>query len=418
MVCGGIRGWIPLVYRVFVRCRPIRIHPSESDATNRAAYDARDDERRQQMTDPQLDVRTITTAQTTATQVVGPDDGPTLIINLDSANTIYLHNGDSFTTTDQSGVFPLAPNQGMVIDPSSAPGLSLYALTVPGAPANLGIVPGGVHFFLPTSKLTIPTGATTGERIVIDGTNGTITMYNASNQVTGLWSADDQSIRIGTATSYIKLIKPAANVSEILFNPDTANYSDGSISATVSSLTNIADIQMISPVSNQAGAQAANFSISSSQPAALNPNSIPTAGNTGDLTTSGFLHEGGAATGPQSGNVTLGAAPSGDITLATCQITADGFSTYKVTASWDGVTTGGTQTNNHYIFRIMRGASIVWSSRQGATPNNTTQCGGSMVMPDTPPAGTQTYKLTANHDVGTDSSVAVTPAMIMVEGFQ
>lgn len=40
------------------------------------------------------------------------------------------------------------------------------------------------------STLVIPTGATTGARVVIDGTTGLISVYNSSNQLVGQWGGN------------------------------------------------------------------------------------------------------------------------------------------------------------------------------------------------------------------------------------
>ena len=69
--------------------------------------------------------------------------------------------------------------------------------------------------------IVIPGGATTGERIVIDGINGTITMYNAADQITGQWSATGQTFTIyGTDGSYAQLSAVGGHTDLFLQPPD------------------------------------------------------------------------------------------------------------------------------------------------------------------------------------------------------
>lgn len=374
------------------------------------------------MSAPNLDVLPISASGPSGTLVVGPDDGPTLIINLDQNNTVFLHNGVSFTTVDQSGIFPLAPNQSLVIDPSTSEGLSVYAITVSGQTANLGVVPGGTHFFQPTSKLTIPTGATTGERIEIDGTNGTITMFDNSNNITGQWSATSQSIYVGNpAQNYAKLAQKAG-LSGLYLNPNPATLTEGGIFTTYSSLSGKSTLQIDAP--DSAGGTQGSIFLQSGD--ASNPPVLFTSSGT-SVDSNMFTYNAGNDYNPAAGNVTLGAAPSGDVFVASATFTVEANRSYKITAAWDGITTGGTQTNNHYIVRLKRGNSggtIIMSQRYSATNINQSDNGGIIIAPpDTPftgpgATGTATYTLTINHDVGTDSSVVITPAFVMAEGWQ
>lgn len=73
-------------------------------------------------------------------------------------------------------------------------------------------------------SLTIPTGATSGARIVIDGNAGTISVYNASNQLVTLIGGSDGSLTVFGSTVFAKLVSGAIQLGQIVNGaPDTAN---------------------------------------------------------------------------------------------------------------------------------------------------------------------------------------------------
>lgn len=196
--------------------------------------------------------------------LVEEEAGPTLVTNLDSSITVYLHTGHGFASSDQSGLFPLAPGSTVVIDND----VPTYGTCQPGLSANVGIIPGGVHFFAPTSRITIPTGATTGRRIVIDGTAGTITMYSTANNVTGVWSASGQSFTLykdGNLHSYMVLQNSGSFGPEIHFNADSTLFTDSVLSGSLSSAGGLEtmSLAMLSGASIGHGAQFAQIIASS-----------------------------------------------------------------------------------------------------------------------------------------------------------
>lgn len=103
---------------------------------------------------------------------------PVLFFNKDLSNPIYL----GYTLNTTIG----APNT-VELDPQSSTSMdgsrTIYASGVMGA-GPLQVVPGGSNFFQVLSSLTIPFGATSGERIVINGATGTITGYGPTDRVT------------------------------------------------------------------------------------------------------------------------------------------------------------------------------------------------------------------------------------------
>jgi len=94
----------------------------------------------------------------TATQLVSAGDGPTLIVNSDLHNTVYLGNTDSIKPTDPSGVVPLAPNGSVAVDGTldyfgvilgSATATTVYTIAG-GLSSFLGITQGGGNLAIPS----------------------------------------------------------------------------------------------------------------------------------------------------------------------------------------------------------------------------------------------------------------------------
>lgn len=101
-----------------------------------------------------------------------------LFINKDTVNPIYLGYNNSIGIGGQNTV-ELDPQSSANMDGSR----TIYAIGVVGA-GPLQAIPGGSNFFQQFSSLTIPLGATTGERIVLNGLTGTITGFGPTNRVT------------------------------------------------------------------------------------------------------------------------------------------------------------------------------------------------------------------------------------------
>lgn len=91
-----------------------------------------------------------------------------------------------------------------------------------------------MRFAVPViQSMVLPNGATTGKRILIDGVNGVITMYDSTSTsdttgITGQWSATGQEFTIwgsGTGQSqYVALISNTANGAGILFQANSAHW--------------------------------------------------------------------------------------------------------------------------------------------------------------------------------------------------
>lgn len=101
-----------------------------------------------------------------------------LFLNKDGTNPIYLGYSSSLQI-GAGNTIELDPQSSTNMDGSR----TIYAVGVLGA-GPLQVIPGGSNFFQQFSSLTIPLGATSGTRIVINGLTGTITGYNALNKVT------------------------------------------------------------------------------------------------------------------------------------------------------------------------------------------------------------------------------------------
>lgn len=140
-------------------------------------------------------------------------------------------------------------------------------------------------------------------------------------------------------------------------------------------------------------------------------------GDTSTLVVSNFIHQSGVGTALLASAGSVNLTGSGDITILTVTIATVASRSYEISCSWGGVLPGGTSTNNRYTFHIKRGATNIMSQRLVADGNNNEQCGGSMIVPDTPGAAASTvYTFTAAHDTGTDASSLIGPASLIVKG--
>jgi hypothetical protein len=124
--------------------------------------------------------QTTITSNYPATLVNEAGSGACLLLNSDQNNTIFLGTDNTIQANDSERVVPLPPSGSVVVDGKFD---DTYATCLANKPAVLYIIPGGVNFFLPVVSLTIPFGATTGERIVLDGVHGVILLYNSANQL-------------------------------------------------------------------------------------------------------------------------------------------------------------------------------------------------------------------------------------------
>lgn len=115
-----------------------------------------------------------------ATQVVSEGDGETLVINAGPA-TVFFGDDNAIKSTDGVGIVPITPNSYFGVTGDH----DLFACVAAGDSATLSVISGGLNFFLPLTSLTIPYGAGTGQRIVINppGFPGGIVGYNALNAV-------------------------------------------------------------------------------------------------------------------------------------------------------------------------------------------------------------------------------------------
>jgi len=80
-----------------------------------------------------------------ATQLVAAGDGPTLIVNSDLENTVYLGNNDGIHAGDPNGVVPLGPNGSVSVDGK----LDFYGVIAnTSTPVTVYTIAGGTSNFL------------------------------------------------------------------------------------------------------------------------------------------------------------------------------------------------------------------------------------------------------------------------------
>jgi hypothetical protein len=144
-----------------------------------------------------------------------------LMFNQDQNNTVTV-NYRNDVQVGASNAVPIGPQSSVTMDGSR----TLYA-NAPNGTAAMIVIPGGGNFFQRLVSLTIPTGATTGARVVINGATGTITGYNAANQVVYVLSPTSFIVGPSTGTQ-IELTESGTNgLLEFLFN--TASLINGYI---------------------------------------------------------------------------------------------------------------------------------------------------------------------------------------------
>lgn len=106
------------------------------------------------------------------------DNTPILFSNQDQSNTVYLSYQNNVAVGDTNAV-PLGPQSTVTMNGSR----SIYAVAASGTKSMI-VLPGGGSFFQRLLSLTLPTGATSGERITLNGSTGTITGYAADGSMT------------------------------------------------------------------------------------------------------------------------------------------------------------------------------------------------------------------------------------------
>lgn len=114
-----------------------------------------------------------------ATVIVAAGDGPTLIGN-SGPNTVWIGDNSSIQSSDGNGVVPLTAQSTYAVDGKN----DVFGTVASGLPTTVFTIAGGQNFFQPVSSITLPTGATSGERIVINGLTGTITGFGPTGRVT------------------------------------------------------------------------------------------------------------------------------------------------------------------------------------------------------------------------------------------
>jgi hypothetical protein len=144
-----------------------------------------------------------------------------LMFNQDQNNTVTV-NYRNDVQVGASNAVPIGPQSSVTMDGSR----TLYA-NAPNGTAAMIVIPGGGNFFQRLVSLTIPTGATTGARVVINGATGTITGYNAANQVTFVLSPTGLIVGPSSGTQIELTESGAEGLIEFLLNSGVLN--NGSI---------------------------------------------------------------------------------------------------------------------------------------------------------------------------------------------
>ena len=99
-----------------------------------------------------------------------------LFFNKDTVNPVYLGYNNAIAVQGANTV-ELDPQSSANMDGTR----TIYATGIAGA-GPLQVIPGGSNFFQQFNSLTIPLGATSGARIVLNGLTGTITAYTENNR--------------------------------------------------------------------------------------------------------------------------------------------------------------------------------------------------------------------------------------------
>jgi hypothetical protein len=103
---------------------------------------------------------------------------PILCINQDMTNAVSIGYQSNIGIGGANTV-QLGPQSAMPLDGSR----TIYAIAPPNT-APLQVIPGASNFFQRLTSLTLPVGATSGPRIVLNGLDATITGYNSAGNPT------------------------------------------------------------------------------------------------------------------------------------------------------------------------------------------------------------------------------------------
>jgi hypothetical protein len=109
----------------------------------------------------------------------GTGGTPILLYNQDSANVVTANYRPNVQVGDSNAV-PIPPMSSVSMDG----GRTIYA-NAPAGTQPLLVIPGGGSFFQPVTSLTVPTGATSGARITLNGLLGLIEDFDSANALIG-----------------------------------------------------------------------------------------------------------------------------------------------------------------------------------------------------------------------------------------
>lgn len=275
---------------------------------------------------------------------------------------------------------------------------------------------GNVEFNSGIFRGNVVVGPAAGTRIVIDSVAGTITMFNAANQITGQWSAANQSIRTqnGTNTRYMQLASQA-----LAFNPNTALYQGGYVDSA--DLSGVGRTQVASPFPITGG-RPASFDLLSGD-AVNQATMFLTADQVVGAGT--FLHSDKNVTASITASP-IAIAPGTTQVVITITPTCLAGRSYEITGRWQGINIGvpAAYPGNRVTMSIKRGGVSIAAKRiLAGAASGFTQEGGTISVTDTPGAGVITYTLEINHETASTAgtaqvnATATAPAELYIRGF-
>lgn len=229
------------------------------------------------------------------------------------------------------------------------------------------------------------------------------------------------TVRNGDSELYVGPGDPPQADVLMLINPDVDSY-DGAALFTYLNGTDRAGVELRSPVHRTAAGAGFAFIDINGETSAL-PSSILL--NADSVTASNFAFQGSAVEERVTAD-TASVTPGNAVNVVSLGVFVATGDIIEIKAGWHGIGVTGPVAvpGNRVTMRIMRDGAQFDSQRILAQNTTQTQCGGTIVVTDTPGEGSFTYTLNMLHEGGsTAGSVRVVagggnPAKISAEGFR